>query len=160
MPITQFEDPTYLEAVYAALFYLLEQAKFAGNVKFQTSQRVVVVPDQIAPADQPTLVMVQGPLRAEQKEVFGPTKWTLTAMAVIYLQADPSQNPNPLPATLTNYLVWGIQTVLGLTAPPYSKQTLGGLVCHCWIEGEVLTEVAEQQVVVTIPIFILAGPVG
>ena len=155
-----YTDPTYLEAVYAALFARLQTAVFPGAIALNKRARMVLVPDEVAVADQPALILVQGPMHAEQKELFGPTKWTLTALAVVYFRADVSTvSPSPLPATLANYMVWGLANALG-TLPPYQKQTLGGLVEHCWIEGAVSVEVVSEQVVITVPIYLLAGPVG
>ena len=157
---TQYEDPGYLEAVYAALFARLSSAVFADGSKFVTTSRVLDVPDQVSAANQPALVLAPGPLHAEQREAFSLTKWTITAIAAVYFQADGSLNPNPLPATQAANYVWGLQAVLLSTQPPYQKQTLGGLVYHAWIEGEVMMNVTEQQVVIVVPIFILPGPVN
>lgn len=166
-PVTQFEDPQYLEAVYAALFAQLISATFPSGITLNTTARVVVPPDNVPVTDQPALILVQGPFHAEQKQVFGPTKWIFTAVVAIYLQADTSvintrtvAAGSPLPITIVNQIVWAITQILGNTTPPYSKQTLGGLVYHAWIEGEILAETQESQMVITIPINILAGPVG
>jgi hypothetical protein len=161
---TLFTDPDYLEAVYAALFAQLQTAQFAGDIEIQTFQRVVVVPEQIAVADQPALILVQGPMRAEQKD-FSLTKWTMTALVAVYLQSQAALSPNSvqLSATQANYIVWGISNALNtnpLSKNPYEKQTLGGLVYHCWVEGDVETAIGESQIVVSIPIFMIAGPVG
>ena len=158
MAITQYEDATYLEAVYAALFALLKPATAASGITLASSQRTLQVPDEIPIPQQPCLMQVNGPIRAEQKE-FSLTKWTITAVAVLYMRADGSSEPGVLPATQANNWVWATARAFE-TQPPYEKQTLGGLVYHAWIEGEVLTEVQNQQIVITIPIFILAGPVG
>ncbi len=159
-PIVQFEDPAYLEAVYAALFALLQKGVFAGGVKLASAQRVVEIPDQVPVANQPCLMQVQGPMDVSQKE-FALAKWTMTAVAVIYLRADTTAttaDPS-LPATQANYLVWGIANAFA-AQPPYEKQTMGGLVYHAWIEGAIHTEIQDQQMVLTIPIYILAGPVA
>lgn len=164
-PVTQFEDPEYLEAVFSALFDKLKGATFPDGITLKSSARVVVPPDSIPPADQPALIQIQGPQHAEQRELFGPTKWIFTAIAAVYLRADtsalnPANPSSPLPITTANRVVWALTQALGNTQPPYQKQTLGGLVYHCWIEGEVIPEVVDQQMVITIPINILPGPVG
>lgn len=160
MAVTQFSDPAYLEAVFAALLTQLQTAQFEGSNAMQSWTRTVEAPDQIPVSNMPAAVLVQGDLLAEQKQVFGATKWTFSALLLIYLRADSSQvNPNPLPATLVNYFVWGIfKSLWG--KPPYGKQTLGGLVEHAWLEGQVHQEVANEQLVIMIPIMILAGPSG
>lgn len=157
-----FEDPTYLEAVYAALFNRLKTAAFAGGQAFAWSTRAFEPPDDVPPASQPALVLVQGPLHAEQREVFGPTKWTFTALAMVYVRAESTApEPDPLPATVANYFVWGLQNALaGATPPVYDRQTFDGLVYHCWIEGAVSVAAQREQIVITIPIYILVGPSG
>lgn len=153
-------DPTYLESVYAALFAQLQTATFAGGLKVQTWQRAHLVPDELPVASQPAVIQVQGPMHVEQKEVFGPAKWTVTALLVIYVRADSTAlGQNPLPATLANYVIWGLTQSLE-TTPPYEKQTLGNLVYHCWIEGAVSIEATREQMVFTVPIYMILGPVG
>jgi hypothetical protein len=67
----------------------------------------------------------------------------------------------PATATEANLLLWGIVTALsGVPPPAYEKQTLGGIVYHCWIEGEVTIELLVEQAIMAIPVFILAGDVG
>lgn len=161
MTATAFDDLTYLEQVYAALFTLLQGATFAAGITLKTSMRAFMVPDQVAPADMPALVLVEGPMRVEQKEVFGPAKWTLTAIAALYVRAEGTAAPNqsPLSVTTANSLIWGIRKAFE-TTPPYQKQTLGGLVVHAWIDGEVLPDVTSEQILITVPIYMLAGPVN
>lgn len=156
---TTFEDPQYLEAVYAALFDLLKSAVFPEGISWETTERIVVVPDQVAVANQPALLLIEGPMHAEQVQLMGPTKWVFTAVAAIYVRADGSASPNPLPAQVANWLIWGVVNAFN-TRPPYQKQTLGGLVYNAWISGEVLSSVTEQQMVITIPINMLPGPVS
>ena len=160
-----FFDPTYLEACYAALFMLLQTASFAGGISISNWARLSDIPDDSVVGNQPACFLIQGPLHAEEREqkLFGPEKWLFTAFAVIYLRANPTQvASNPLPSTLANYITWGIATALagGAAAPNYQKQTLGGLVSHCWIEGVVGLNVSNEQVVITVPIVMLAGQVG
>jgi hypothetical protein len=158
---TAFTDPTYLEEVYAALATLLAGATFAAGVTLKSVRRAFMVPDSVPPADQPALILVQGSLPVEQKDLFSVAKWTFTAVAVIYVRAEGTAPPDqdPLSVTQANYLIWGIKNVFE-TKPPYQKQTLGGLVYHAWIEGEVFPNVTSEQILITVPIYMLAGPVN
>jgi len=169
MPVTQFEDPEYLEAVYATLFSLLKSAVLPDSLVFNLSARLAEPPDSIAAANQPALILFQGPMHAEQKGIFGPTKWIFTAVAAVYIRADTeTMNPvgtsTPIPATTANRIVWALAQAMGNSTTPggtpmiYQRQELGGLVYHAWIEGEVITSVVDQQMIVTVPINILAGP--
>jgi hypothetical protein len=158
-----FEDPTYLEQVFAALFALLQKVTFpAGVPPLARTSRVVVVGDQVPPAEQPALILIQGPMHVAQKEVFGPAKWELTVVVVILFRGDATApaSQDQVSAQTVNYMVWGLMlAVSGRQGPSpqqqYARQTLGGLVYHCWIEGVVDTEVQDQQVILTVPIHIL-----
>jgi hypothetical protein len=153
-----FEDPLYLEAVYAALFALLQTSPLPSGMAFKLSQRVSIVPETIPVGSMPALLLMPGPIQAEQKN-FSLTRWMFTAVAVVYLRGEAQPiNQIPLSSTLVNWVLWGIASVFQ-TKPPYQKQTLGGLVYHCWIEGEIFPETQDQQIVLTIPIRMLAGNV-
>ncbi len=157
--VINFFDPTYLEAVYAALFAQIQTSTFAGGVKINQFLRAMYPPDAAAVSNQPALYQVPGPLHSISKD-FALPKWVFTAILMIYLRSGSAQPvPNPLPQTLAYYLIWGIMNSL-LTNLPYEKQTLGGLVYHCWIEGEVGVDTASEQTTIAIPVFIDAGNVG
>jgi hypothetical protein len=103
--------------------------------------------------------MVPGPSYVDQKE-FALAKWVFTTILLIYLRADGNvTDPDPLVWTQANYVIWAIMNTLsaGPALTPYEKQTLGGLVTHCWIEGEVAVETESEQAVIAVPIYILAG---
>lgn len=160
--IPQFTDPDYLNQVYASLLNLLSAAVFAGGLKLQKAIRAMEAPDQVAAEDQPALILINGPIGVVQKE-FALAKVMPTAIAVIYLWTDGASpfdaDPNNTPATQADRLVWGIFNAFN-TQPPYQKQGMGGIVYHAWIEGDIHTEIVRQQVVITIPIRMLAGPYG
>lgn len=165
--VVPFTDPNYLETVYQALFALLQSATFAAGVTLNKSTRAMEAPQQVAAEDQPALILINGPIDVSQGQnqtgAFSLSKVQPTAVAVIYMRADGAapfdQDPNNTPATVANRLIWGLYNTFN-TAPPYQKQELGGIVYHAWIEGAILPEIWNQQVVITIPIRILAGPYG
>ena len=157
---TNFFDPLYLENCHAALFAKVQEAVFPAGLKINTFQRVTVGPDQVSVADMPALFQVPGPLHARQAE-FSLTKWTFVAYWLLYVRADATQPiPNPLPSTQAFNLIWGIMGTLLSAGPPYEKQTLGGLVYHCWIEGEVEVQTSSEQIVIGIPVYMDAGNVS
>jgi len=156
-----YNDADFLEQVYDALFArvstaLFPQGTFPGGNGFQTALRVVDVPDNVPPAAQPALYQIQGAMNGSQRAAFGPQRWELDVFEVVYLRADgavPSKQ-QVVPDTVANYVVWGVFQALQPTTPG-EKQTLGGIAYHAWIEGPVVPEVAEQQVVIVIPIKVL-----
>jgi hypothetical protein len=102
--------------------------------------------------------MIPGPIHVNQKEIFAVAKWIFTTILMIYIQGDAAMvDQEPLSWTQANYVVWAIMNTLTAPPGPYQKQTLNDLVYHCWIEGEIHIEIQAPQVVVTIPVFILAG---
>jgi hypothetical protein len=168
----QFDDPTYMEQVYSALFSLLKSAVFASGVTLKSSWRAIMAPDRVNTDDQPALVLINGPIDIVQRE-FSLSKVTFGAVAVIYMMGDGAaaidQAPGQIPATQANYLIWGLMNAFGQSLEstsaqpkylqlPNTRQTLGGLVYHAWIEGKIIPEVAAQQCVITVPILMLAGP--
>ena len=82
-----------------------------------------------------------------------PTKWTLNLDIYIYVKGDGKTSQTPV----INALLDALTNVLASTNPS-GKQTLGGLVEHCWIEGSIQTDegVLGDQSVVIVPIKILA----
>jgi len=154
-----FFDPGYLEACYAALFTQLQQATFAGGATLQQAARVMDAPDDVPVGSQPAMFLVPGPIHTEEKW-FALGRWTFTAIILVYLRADGTIPPSTSPQTVGFNVVWGLVGALYQGAqPPYSKQTLGGLVYHTWIEGTVIVNTASDQIVVTIPVYMLAGDV-
>lgn len=136
------------ENIYAALFALVSSA--AG---LRTSTRLLKHWSDVAPSDQPALFQAQG----RQNAVAGyrmPTKWTLSASLYVYTH---QASLDKLPSVALNELVDAIEAKL---APgPDGEQTLGGLVSHCRIVGEIETDegVLGEQAVAIIPIEIVAA---
>lgn len=137
------------EAIYAALF-----AKVSDSATFKTKSRRFRPFSDVAPADQPAIFQVQGTQSAEQRRQQGPI-WTLRADLFIYYW---EPDPNVVPSTGLNTYVDAVEAALAPDAVS-NVQTLGGLVSHCWIEGDVAIfegTIAEQAVAI-IPVNILLG---
>lgn len=144
------------EAIFAALF-----AKLIGSAGFVTTGRTLKHVADVDAVSQPALFMLQGHQLAEENErgmTATPTKWKLRADAFIYAH---SQNPgaNGNAATLLNTLLDAIEVAL-TPEPATGKQTLGGLVSHCSIAGDVITDegLLGDQTVAIVPIEIVPFP--
>jgi len=159
--MADFYDPKYLDQVYAALFAKLSAATLPDGSGFRLSARVVEAPDEVAIANQPALFQIQGPLEVVQQQGFSLAKWTFTAVAIVYVRADGAAPlaQQTLAQTTANNIVWALMLALA-PVPHETQQTLGGLVYHCWLEGQVFTEVQNDQMIITVPIYLLPGPVG
>ena len=138
------------ETIYSALFTLVSSVP--GLVT--TSRRLVHWSD-VSPEMQPALFQAQINQAAQPRPEGLPTRWTLKAD--IWLYVNTGQDPGAIPAILLNNFMDAIEAALAPSLVT-GKQTLGGLVSHCWIAGEVLTDEGTlgPQAVAAIPIEILA----
>jgi len=132
------------ETIYAALFSTLSAV--AG---FVTVSRRLKHWTDTPPAAQPALFVIQRREAVVTVPGLNPV-YTLEVDAYLYaysgdLTASPAQLLNPLLDAVTATLLPDAAT---------NKQTLGGLVQHCWIEGNIETDegVLGSQAVAIVPI--------
>jgi len=148
------------EAVWAALFSKL-QSSLASN--FTTISRTHVRPPALAAESQPALFLVQ------QRESRNPRpsgtggKIELTGFLIVYFIA-----PEPLAESIGAETATGATTLNGLLSViddalkpdniVVGRNTLGGTVHHCWIEGDtdMDTGIHTAQGAAIIPVKILA----
>ena len=135
------------EQIYSALY-----AKLAGAANFVTTSRKLRHWDDVGASEQPALFVVQKSEVADPQPKGVPTKWTLDVNVYIYVRSSdvPSSEINPLLDSVTAALL--------PDNPITNAQTLGGLVHHCWIEGQIETDegLLGDQSVCIIPVRILA----
>ena len=139
------------ERIYAALFSLL-----AGAAQFRTATRRIKEYSDVDQATQPALLQVE--LGEKWNTRIGqPPLVTLAARLFLYCE---SNDPTSPVSTPMNVLLDG---VTGALAPPLSphgpfRQTLGGLVQHAGIAGDVtIAEGLSGQSEAVIPIEILVN---
>lgn len=137
------------EAIYKALFALL-QDKLDSVTTFD---RVLAHWDDVSPNMQPALFMAQGSQTAQQATGL-PTKYVLNAKLWLYTHRDTS---NEIPSAAINNILDELDAALAPPAGPSFKQTLGGLVEHCWINGDIETDEGTLgvQSVAIVPISML-----
>jgi len=135
------------ETVYAALF-----AKLSTVPGFVTRSRRLKHWDDVPGAQQPALFMGQKNERVEPRGPGMPRVLGMTALIYVYAK---SSDQTTSPSIKLNGLVDAVEAAL---APdPSGKQTLGGLVSHCWVSGNILEDegVLGDQAVAIIPVHIL-----
>jgi hypothetical protein len=145
-------------AVFQAVYNLL-----ANAYPWSSAQRRLVVPNNIAPGDQPALVVVYIGDAQSQGQAFQAIRKEYRLAAGVYIRAD-SEEPPYVSDTICEILD-AIDIAFEKTNPDGSEkplgqqQTLGGLVTNCWIDGEVFVdnEALQQQCVVGIPIRAVTG---
>lgn len=133
------------EPIIAALF-----AKLSSLSGFNTTLRTFLHYSDVAPADQPALILVQR--RESVSGVPGLNRvHEMSCDALIY--ANTRGDNSIVPASIINGLVDAVEQALA-PDPISNKQTLGGLVQHAWIEGEIETDegLLQQQGYALVPI--------
>jgi hypothetical protein len=154
------------EAIFVALFALLKAATFPAP--FAVLSRIPRLPTDLDASQLPALFQEELTSTLDpgmaMPGVQAQSKWKLGADISIYVQGAGSQQiageETYIPATALNN---AIDAVVAAIQPPLGKpkQTLGGLVQHCEVSGEVLraSDVPGKGVSVSmavIPIRILA----
>jgi hypothetical protein len=129
------------EAIMQALCASLARAQFAAPVNGREtwamfSRRVKLWSD-VAPADQPALFVGEhGETVAYAGDNF-PSKTTLNVDLLIYCSA--GRDPESVPARALNIAIEALVATLA-PDPKTGRQTLGGLVQSCRIEGRVIKD--------------------
>ena len=140
------------EQIYSALFATL-QSSLGG--KFATISRRWRMPEQVSPESRPALFQVQTGERAKTNANGEPIIWIATVDLVIYTQG--SGDEQTVPSQELNDLLDAIETAL--TPPPNSdgKQTLGGKVSHCRLQGSarIVENVNGSAAMAVLPVEIL-----
>ena len=125
------------EAQFSALLSLVASAQdSSGRPSFVTAARKFVQWEEVADSETPALFLTKGFEHASQERTYGETKWRVRALLWVYCLHSPA-DPNAIPGTLLNNLLDSVEAALA--PPPYlDRQTLGGLVSHAYIDGEIV----------------------
>jgi hypothetical protein len=130
-------------------------AKVKNVYPFKTVSRRARIWTNVTPAEQPAIFLVKVRETLDQT-TWGAPRYRLAYLALCYLRADAA--PNLIPEVEINKVLDAVDGVL-LATPPGEKQTLGGIVENCWIEGDIMidTGILDQQIVIVIPVSIVTG---
>jgi len=137
------------ETAYLALFNWLQVSQYTSGIK--TFTRKLKHWNDVANEDQPALYMSQTGEMA--KPILGlPPAIVLECDLYLYVQTN-GEEVGPI----INPILDAIGNALTPPQGADNKQTLGGLVHHCWIEGQ--TQIFEgnlgDEAVATIPVKML-----
>lgn len=126
------------EQVSVAFFNLI-----AGAADFTATSRRFVHWDQVNETQMPFLTMLKtGEQRGRQSE--GLPTLTINAHVFVYLSA--GMDPRDVPDTAMNAVLDAIDAAVapsGADALAGNKQTLGGLVAHCYLLGSVFIDTGD-----------------
>lgn len=119
------------ETAAVALFTLLQQ-----TTGIQNAQRKLLATADLNAADMPALELVAKVEDAEKKGVGLPIFWKLHYYAFLYVS---TIDPGNLAETQLNNFLDSIETALK-PAPQTGRQTLGGAVYDCRINGQIVRD--------------------
>ncbi|MCW2317601.1 hypothetical protein M2322_003165 [Rhodoblastus acidophilus] len=147
------------EAIMEALCAQLAQARFAAPINdcdtWATLSRRLRLWSDVASADQPALFVAEHAENVAFASESLPGKTTLNVDLFIYIAA--GRDPDAVPARDLNIALDALNAAL---APPAGadRQTLGGLVYHCRIEGRIVKDPGDLdgQGLALVPVKILA----
>ena len=140
------------EQISAAFFNLIK-----GAAGFTATSRRFVHWDQVNETQMPFLTMLKsGEVRGRQAE--GLPTLTINAHVFVYLTA--GMDPEDIPDTAMNALLDAVDAAVaptGADAANGNRQTLGGLVSHCYPLGPVFIDTGDidGKAVAAIPFQIL-----
>lgn len=137
-------------AAFAALFEELPG--------FTTISRVLEVPANVDASQMPALFIVEDWEGVGQQNMWGLAKYQLDYRLVVYAGM-PDKSTGTAPGSVLNPLLDAVDLALQATVQPNEKQTLGGLVENCWINGKIfkVDGYLGQYIVAVFPISILTG---
>jgi hypothetical protein len=160
LPVTSPRTPsaaTILSVDSATQVTRSEAATSAGSsvsftTGFRTASRRLKLWTDVA--TQPALFLRSDSEDIAPRAARMPAKATMRCEAWVYSKAGAA--PDAVPAATLNYILDAIMRVLE-PEPVREVQTLGGLVHHCWIEGqiELHTGDLDGQAIAVVPINIL-----
>jgi len=137
MSLAQYQ-PVNREAIWAGLFASLK-AQLSGS--FVSMGRRHVAPPDLTIADQPAIFQVAGKeVHIPQKLPGAPPKLVLRGFLILYVfDNSPDEDigsETVLAETTVNNLLQLIDAAFVPDNLGTGKFTIGGLVTHCWIEGD------------------------
>lgn len=146
------------ETIMAALTALLAAAQFDepinGMLSWALLSRRVRLWSDVSPHDQPALFLGEhGENLAYSGDAF-PSKTTLNVDCLIYTCA--GRDPEATPARALNLAIEALMAALA-PDPKIGRQTLGGLVQYCRVEGRIVKDPGDLdgQGLALVPIKIL-----
>lgn len=140
------------ETILDALF-----ARLTASAAFSTTGRRVKFPNQVP--DQPALFLRYVGEEWMPRETRMPAKVVIKTQVWLYSSAgaDPDATPSIALGRLIEAVTRSIQP-----PPALEAQTLGNLVTHCWVEGDIAIDPGDLagQAVAVIPVKILVATFG
>ena len=147
------------EPVYASMFSFFSGLTAGGSPLFKTATRKPDTWENVAPEDQPALLLRQKTETAKRRKGF-PTVWTLESDLLVYVHTGAQNDPSLVAAQILNPLLDAIEASIAVDDISNDACTLGGRVSHCAIEGpiEIFLGNLGDEATAIVPLHILTSP--
>lgn len=143
------------EAIFEALYTLImSQIDSLSGIAFKKKSRFLKIWTDVGVPERPAIFLTKSHEKITQITNL-PSVVTMTAKIWVYTyHAENTESP----ATLQNRILDGLEKCL-MPVVPFEKQTLGGLVHHCFIDGDVIVDEGflGNDAVMQVPITILTN---
>ena len=139
------------EQIMSALFALV-----SGSASFVTASRRLKLWGDVSSAEKPAIFQYERDDEYKGADRHLPP--TVTMNVELYVYTAPGMDSGITPVSILNPLLDAIDAVLKPGPGAGGKQTLGGLVSHCWIDGKIMKDPGDLDGdgIAMIPIKILA----
>src|SRR5579862_8742709 len=116
----------------SALFALV-----SGSASFNLASRRLKLWNEVAATDKPAIFMYERDDEYKGAERYVPPTVTMNVDLFIYIEAGKDQSVAPI--TVLNPLIDAVDAALAPSRTT-GRQTLGGLVSHCYIDGKIMKD--------------------
>jgi hypothetical protein len=147
------------EPLYQAVFEFFAALTQGATPAFVTATRKATTWENVAPEEQPALLMRQVVEKANYRKGL-PTIWTCSTALMLYVHTGAQNDDTVIPALLLNPLVDLIEAAIKVDDFSFNTATLGGLVSHCAISGDIqyFEGTMGDEAVAVIPIEFRTSP--
>ena len=137
------------ESIMQALFALV-----SGSASFVTASRRLQLWSSLSASQKPAIFQYERDDEYKGADRHLPP--TVTMNVDLYIYTCPSMDSGITPISVLNPLIDAVDAAL--KPGPNGRQTLGGLVSHCWIDGKVMKDPGDLDGdgIAVIPVKILA----
>jgi len=147
------------EPIYAAILAFFSALTVGGAPAFKLATRKLKTWEDCSPEDQPALLLRQVNELGERRKGL-PTKWTGHVALCLYVHTGAQTDDTVIPSTLLNPLVDAIEAAITVDDFNTNSATLGGLVSHCAINGDIeyFEGTLGDEAVAIVPIDFVTSP--
>lgn len=152
-------NPFVRETVYSRIFAFWQALTIGGNPAFMTATRRADHWDKVSSEESPALLQRQRGESATYRKGL-PTLWRLEMDLLVYVRTNAQQDTGVIPSQILNPLLDAITAAVAIDDLSNNAATLGGIVSHCAIEGQIQIfqgDLGDEEVAI-VPLMVVVSP--